>query len=369
MMKPRGDCLTYEIPDASPRLRVRLLPPLPLSIIYGGLELQCLRTGAALRQAGIAAELLDYSKADDDFDILHLVGASENFYNICLNAASRWPIIATAVSGAPNAAWWRAPIWQTISQLARIVKLQTNYHRLRMVYNLAASIICNNELESQFVRATYGIARERIEIISNGVDESYFYADGNWFTEHYGIKDFVLYTGNIVRRKNPLQLARVLRELGVPGVFIGGTLHTDLHYAEAFAEVVTNAPNLCWIPGLQHDDPLLPSAYAAARVFCLPSTSETQSQSALEAMAAGKAIILGDFPYAYQKPFENSLRCNPAEMASVQTCLEKALNNPDKYSAKLPESYSWPNVGKQIAAVYKTALATNQAANKPSVFS
>lgn len=360
-MKSRSENLIEAKLSAPQAIRARLLPPLPLSITFGGLELQCLKTCAALQQVGIAAKLLDYYSPDDEFDVLHLVGASENFYHICQYAAGRWPIVASAVSGAPSAAWWRAPIWLTASKFAQAAKLQTNYQRMRAVYGDAAAVICINDLESRFVQVTFGVARERIEIISNGVDEEYFQASGERFIERYGIKDFVLYTGNIVQRKNPLQLARVLRELDYPGIFIGGTVPTEQAYAETFYELVSNAPKIHWIPGLRYNDPLLPSAYAAARVFCLPSTSETQSLSALEAMAAGKPVILGDFPYAYQQPFEHSLRCNPADTASLRVCLQKAFSNPDHYGFNLPASYSWLNVAEKAVNVYRKVLTRRTA--------
>src|SRR6185437_7691066 len=47
-----------------------------------------------------------------------------------------------------------------------------------------------------------------------------------------------------------------------------------------------------WIPAVDHDDPLLASAYAAARVFALPSWFETPGLAALEAALAGCAVVV-----------------------------------------------------------------------------
>jgi glycosyltransferase involved in cell wall biosynthesis len=337
-------------------IRARLLPMFPLSVVQGGLELQCLKTCAALQRAGVAAELLDYYDANDRFEILHLFGSSENFYDLCQHAAGKWPIVISAVSGAPSASRWRAPVWRAASELAAVVKLHTNYHRLRTVYHAASVVICLNALEAEFLQVTYSLSPANIEIIGNGVNEEYFRTDGEAFTRRYGVRDFVLFTGNIVRRKNPLRLARALLRMDYPGVFIGGVLAAEQTYADEFAAVVSQSPKLHWIRGLPHDDSLLASAYAAARIFCLPSNSETQSLSALEAMAAGKTIILGDQPYAYQHPFQDSLRCNLADENSIKTCLEKALADPAGYAVKLPESYSWTNVAKKIALVYERIL-------------
>ncbi len=265
--------------------QIRLFPMYPLSVVLGGFELQCLKTHAALEELGIAAKLLDYYDADDEYDILHLFSQSSNYYDLVYHASGKCRVVVSAISGA-GAGRWRGLVWSNLSRVAGLGRLQTTYSRSRFVLQRAAAVICLNRLEAQFLHATYGVPWKRIHIVSNGVEEHYFGASGQPFIDRYGIQDFVLFTGNIVERKNPLRLARVLRGLAYPGVFIGGTMHAEQAYAEAFAEVVDSTPCLRWIPRLAHDDGMLASAYAAARVFCLPSVAETQSLSALEAMAA-----------------------------------------------------------------------------------
>lgn len=324
----------------------------PLGVLEGGLELQCLKTCQALVGAGIDARLLDYYGRDDRFDLLHLFGSTENYYDICQQAAGRWPIVISAVTGTPSAAWWRGPIWNGVSRLAAEVKLATSYSRMRSVYHLASAVICLNQLEADFLNVTYGLSRKKIRIISNGVDERNFQSDPGPFIEKYGIRDFVLYTGNIVRRKNPVNLAEALRRMNLPGLFIGRRVAAEYDYGERFAAIVESSPTLLWIDGLAHDDPLLAGAYAAAKIFCLPSTNETQSLSALEAMAAGTPILLGDYPYARQSPFELALRCDPLNISSIEMSLERIISEPDLYRHQLPDNYRWDRVAAQIATLY-----------------
>ena len=47
-----------------------------------------------------------------------------------------------------------------------------------------------------------------------------------------------------------------------------------------------------WLPRVDHDDPILESAYAAARVLALPSWFETPGLVALEAALAGTAVVV-----------------------------------------------------------------------------
>jgi glycosyltransferase involved in cell wall biosynthesis len=149
-----------------------------------------------------------------------------------------------------------------------------------------------------------------------------------------------------VPRKNPLVLAEVLRDMGVPGVFIGGVSQAEKAYGDSFEKVVGAVPSLLWIRGLAHDDPILASAYSAAAVFCLPSSAEVQSASALEAMAAGRPIVLG----------EHALRCRPDRPDSIRRAIETALAAPEEHAVRLPESFTWLNVARATAAVYEEIL-------------
>lgn len=332
------------------KVQVRLLPMFPLSVVLGGLEIMCVKTCHALNKIDISAKILRYDEAADDYNILHLFASSPNYYDICHH--SNRPIIITATSNTRNAIHIRPLIWKGVSWIARIAHIPTVYDRLRDVFHHCTFIICQNQLEADFVRITYDVPSDRIRIIPNGVDPVFYNADPDMFISKYRVKDFVLFSGNLVARKNPLLLAKTLDRMKCRGVFIGKIFPSEQRYGEEFVHFIQQCPHLLWIPGLSHDDLMLASAYAASRVFCLPSSSETQSLSALEAMAAGKPIILGDLPYAYQRPFENALRCNVNEIKSLEHSLQVALEHPEKYAVKLPTSYLWENIARQIAQLY-----------------
>ena len=62
---------------------------------------------------------------------------------------------------------------------------------------------------------------------------------------------------------------------------------------------------VAWLGRLDHDDPLLASAYAAARVFALPSWFETPGLAALEAALAGCAVVIT--PYGSTREYFGGL--------------------------------------------------------------
>jgi glycosyltransferase involved in cell wall biosynthesis len=163
-----------------------------------------------------------------------------------------------------------------------------------------------------------------------------------------------LFVGSIVRRKNPLKLASAIKNLGYRGVFIGTVPDIDYEYAREFEKVVAESDRLLWLRNLPHGDPLSPSAFGAAAVFCMPSDDETQPAAALEGMAAKLPVILGDKPYAHETPFQNVARCDPSNLKSIEACLQSVMTNPDEHRQSLPEAYTWPHVATEIARIYQS---------------
>jgi glycosyltransferase involved in cell wall biosynthesis len=344
-------------------LRVRFIPHIPPSILLGGFEYQCLHTVDALKEIGVDACLLDWQNSQDKFDILHLFGPSPNWYDICLHEYGRRPIVISAIAGIRGKHKMLREVSKVISKGTTLLRQQTTYGRIRDVLMMCDSVICLNELEKTFFTSFYNIPSTKIAVIPNGVPDCRFNSSPNIFTEAYGIRDFVLFVGNIVARKNPILLARILCEEKLPGIFIGGTLNSEKDYASEFARIVEQNPNLKWIPGLPYDHPLLNSAFAAASVLCMPSTGETQPLAAMEAMAAGTPVLLSDLPYAKQTPFENALRFSLSDLQSLRQLLHMVISSKDKYCVKLPKDYHWKQVALALRSVYLNLLQLSDAEN------
>ena len=103
-----------------------------------------------------------------------------------------------------------------------------------------------------------------------------------------------------------------------------------------------------------HHDPLLASAYAAARVFALPSWFETPGLAALEAALTGCPIVIT--PYGSTREYFDDLVIyarphKPAEIAqALQTCWNQRRNS--RLSGFVASRYLWPVVSQRTAEIY-----------------
>jgi glycosyltransferase involved in cell wall biosynthesis len=158
---------------------------------------------------------------------------------------------------------------------------------LRHLFNAVRGVLGNSRAEMRLVQQLYDVPDERLAFIGVGVPQSKS-GDGQRFREKYGIAaPFVLYAGRkspskntplLVnyfcryrrRRNTPLQLVLIgSRQISVPA---------DCQHA---------VHDL----GFVHEQDKL-DAYAAATVFCQPSTHESFSIVLMEAWLQGAAALV-----------------------------------------------------------------------------
>src|SRR5262249_44245695 len=109
-----------------------------------------------------------------------------------------------------------------------------------------------------------------------------------------------------------------------------------------------------WLPALGHDDPLLSSAYAAARVVALPSWFETPGLAALEGALAGAAVVVTPHGCA-REDFGGLVEyARPDRPAGVARALVRAWRaGPDpRLAPHVAARFLWSEVARQTAGVY-----------------
>lgn len=330
----------------------------------GGGENQLVQTARHLEAQGCPVRLMaPWSDRLEQATLLHLFGMSHEGLALARVArARRIPVVLSSIC-------WYEPraLWQLAGSmpgrvvalggwsLKRLAPRRSSWRRELLM--MADQILPNSECEARQLRQLFAIDTAKITVIPNGVEARFRDADpGRFATLHPGT-DFVLFVGRIEPRKNPLGLIQALRSLGLPLVLIGDAVPGHESYTQACRRAGQGFVN--WLPRLEHDDPRLAAAYAAARVFALPSWFETPGLAALEAGLAGCPVVLT--PYGCTREYfgdrvEYAAPDDPGAIARAVRTAWDAPRQPD-LSAFLASRYLWREVARRTAEVYHAIVA------------
>ena len=327
----------------------------------GGGENQLIQTGRYLEARGVAVR--PFSPWTDRLDrsrLLHLFGMSREGLQLAKVARARGiPVVLSPIcwiEPRAMAALATDPIGRLANRAKwRLKALMPRSPSWRRDLLRAADVILpNSQAEGDQLVRWFGADPARIQPVPNGVEERFAHADQSRFRQQYGPGEFVLYVGRIEPRKNVLGLVEGVRSTGLPLVLIGDALPGCEGYAARCRRA--GAGFLRWLPRVDHDDPMLESAYAAARVLALPSWFETPGLVALEAALAGTAVVVtphgctreyfGD-RVQYARP-DNRLAIGQAIATAWQTGPDPEL------AGHVQAHYLWSEVARRTAEAYET---------------
>lgn len=326
----------------------------------GGGEIQLLKTKEFLEKEGTIVKLFDqWHDRLADFDVLHTFGSVKD----CLE------MIRTAkVMGIKNAlstiCWynWQSTWGMEASLKGRMISLVRHSakeffpfvpsQRKRMM-QLSDILFPNSQSEAGQLGRYFQVPKEKIFIVPNGVDPVFADARPEKFTEHFGLKEFVLCVGRIEPRKNQLNMVRAFRGTDVALVFIGEYVHQYREYYEQCRKEA--GKNIHFLGSINHDSDLLASAYAACNTFLLASWLETPGLAALEAGLAGaKVVITGQgATREYFQGFAEYV-C-PESPRDIRTKTMNAFESPKtlKLRKHIQNHYLWPHVAKKTLEGYR----------------
>jgi glycosyltransferase involved in cell wall biosynthesis len=234
--------------------------------------------------------------------------------------------------------------------LRRLVPVLPGWRR--ELLELSDRILPNSRAEARQLTALFGADPQRIAVVPNGVLGGFRSASPALFHERFGDGDFVLFVGRIEPRKNPLGLIRAVRSLGLRLVVLGDAPPECRAYLERCR--AEGGDWVAWLGSRAHEDPLLASAYAAARVFALPSWFETPGLAALEAALAGVPVVITPHGSTREYFGDRVLYARPDRLAEIAGAVSRGWSEgPDpRLAALVAAHYLWPHVAKRTAEVY-----------------
>ncbi len=223
---------------------------------------------------------------------------------------------------------------------------------------LADLLMPNSAFEAGLLARHYRMDRRRLFVAPNGADRRFAEAAPEPFVQKYGLKDFVLVTGMIEARKNQLTLIRAMKGTRIPLVLIGGCPGIHRWYYERCKEAA--GEDVHFLDALDHDDPLLASAYAASRALAIPSWHETTGKSALEAALAGKGVVMTTYaPAAREYLGDRVAYVDPGDPAGIRRAVLRAYETPPQEGLRrhVLEHFLWETVVKRREEGYRSLLS------------
>lgn len=343
-------------------MRIGILSYPMLFQTLGGLQIQVKETLRALRDVGIDATLFDPSKTHiTEFDLLHIFSAINGNYRIAEHAAAFG--MPTLVSPLIQSHWTRqfgAKARMLESLVGRMTGwlVHTEYREIETCLRSAQHLVALGSAEKRAIVDGFRIPPAAISIVPNGIADRFFAPERELFCRRHGVSPgYVLNVATIDPYKNQLALAEALAGTGVELVVIGPCLDIYRDYLVKVCE----HPHVRYVGPLDYADPALPSAYAAASVFCLPSQAEVMPLTVLESLATGTPAVmtkhhgmdLGTVPQAlaFVEPGDrDAIRDAVLSMraaADADACLEVARR------------HTWRAVAEALIEIYESVISAH----------
>jgi glycosyltransferase involved in cell wall biosynthesis len=319
----------------------------------GGGEVQLAKTKEALEKLQVTVTLLDPWSRNHDFDVVHVFGSNYEVSSF-IEAAKGigLPVVVSTIAYSAKPAWqWK--VWKWID---RCVPVPTTYRLRQRIYDQADRLIAASRSEAYQLAQGFRIDSRKIRLVPHGIDAKRFeVASPEPFTKRYGLRDFVLQVGRINRHKGQARLIQALDGTGLDVVFIGPLDYSDPEGVVEFERLLRSRPWVHYIGELSHDDPMLASAYAAARVHVLPSISESLGLSTLEAVAGGAAAVTGAYPPIREYLGDYVYYCNPKSVDSIRNAVLEAFTKGCKPGAReyVLSNFCWERVAERLLEVYR----------------
>ena len=183
-----------------------------------------------------------------------------------------------------------------------------------------AAVVANSPvIEAQLVER-FGVSRDRICVLPNGVDERHFFPrDRAEARRRLGLppdRPILAFVGHLNERKGPLRVMQAIRarpEIGA--VFLGrGPQEPE-------------GPQVLFAGAVPHEE--VPFWLSAADLFVLPTLDEGCSNALLEALACGLPVVTSDRPFNRAVVDESmALLVEPSDPAALGAAIAALVERP-----------------------------------------
>jgi glycosyltransferase involved in cell wall biosynthesis len=329
--------------------------------LVGGHVTQQVETARALRRLGVEAELGSIEDAiAAEVDIVHAFGDIRPL--LALGRPRRGLVVSPIYfpesvifgpvyrrGGLRHVLEARARHRVRIHRHARTRRLGIDdFRAMHAAWREADLVVVNSIAEGKLLqRDASGF--DDLRVAYSAVADEAFDGDATQGRRLVGIDDepFVLSVARVEPRKNHLSLALALRGLPVRLVLVGAVLPGNEHCLAAIREVL---PNVIHVQHIDHE--LVRHVHAAAAVHALPSWYETTGLSTLEALAAGRPVVVAHGP-CVDEYFDGCAHlCNAGSVRGIRQAVVRALEGPAGCEEERARSFSWNRTARELMEAY-----------------
>lgn len=339
--------------------------------LFGGAEVQMLKTKEYLEKMydNVQVKFFEFFRDKlDDYDILHVFQIRYECLSLCKLAKEKGLKVVVSPIYYPETETWKysSILEKTLSKIRIFYTNYKNYNypAFKSLYpykdflDLANLIIPTSRSEARFLSKEFKINVDKFFPVPVGVEKVFLNAKPNLFVNKYGLKDFVLFVGRIEQVKNVMSLLKAYTDMEIPLVIIGGFNPWEKKYFTECKKLIEKNPNVHYLGFLKpYSDELL-SAYAAAKVFVLPSWHEVTSLTALEAGLAGCNIVVTNRSYMSEYFKNLAFYVNPESVENIKRKILEAYEQPrtDKLKQHILNNYTWEKVAEKTMKAYTLVL-------------
>ena len=224
------------------------------------------------------------------------------------------------------------------------------------------AVIAVSEATRREVIAVYGLSPERVRAIPNGYDRAEFAPVGPATDDGGG--PYVLYVGNLLPHKNLPRLieavARAARQSPVRLVIAGSGTLGRLAELRRLAEKAGSRLELMPYVAQQ----ALPALYRGARLVAMPSLAEGFGLPALEAMACGTPVVVGNTSAMPEVVGDAGLLVDPEDTGAISDAILRLLTQASLRKELIARglaraaAFSWERTARQVLAVLDEVAAS-----------
>ncbi len=326
----------------------------------GGKERRTRALAAELERLGARVGYYDaWSEPDRDFDILQIFGSEYYQAELVKRARSVGLAVATfsILVFRSSADRERTRRWR---HLDRFCPVTTTFGLRRSVLADSDLVFFASEAERRDAQDVYGVTPRTSTVVRSTVSPEFADASPIAFERATGLRDFVLAVGRIEPRKNTLRLIEAARRCALPLVLIGPMDQSHPDFSADVRARVDAHPDLHWLPPYAPDDPLLASAYAAARVHVLPSFHETAGLVNMEALLTRTQVVTTPLDAVREYMRDYAFYANPEDVGELAAKIREAYDTPFDERARdhVLETLTHPSAARAMLDAYRGLLAS-----------